>query len=137
MFYEGFLQGMQSRAERRVEWALFVRRIETRRRSVHLFVDALSESFDRDNCLSRRTFGRIDTRDHGLAIHKDGAGAALGFFTANLGACETKSLAEKCREGLARDRLESVLNTIYCKRDLIIHRFSLRIEPLPHECRDR
>jgi hypothetical protein len=62
---------------------------------LHLFMDALSKSFDGNDHLSSRALGGIDARDHRLAIYEHRTGTALGFFTADLCADEAQSLAQK------------------------------------------
>jgi hypothetical protein len=64
-----------------------------KRMKFHLFVDALGKTFNGNNRLAIRAFGRIDARDYWLTIYKDGASAALRFFTADLCTCQAKSLA--------------------------------------------
>jgi hypothetical protein len=90
---------------------------------LHLFMDALGETFNREDGLPICALGGIDARDHRLTIYENCAGATLGLFTADLCPCQAKSLAEEAGKSLARDRFEIVLDTINRKRNLIIHRF--------------
>jgi hypothetical protein len=115
VFDEGFLQWMQSRAERS----------RRRSRSVHFVVHAFGKAFDRNNTFSLGARSRIDARDHGLAIDQNCAGAAFRLFAADLGTRQVQSLAQEGSQSLAWLRFESMVNTVNCKRDLIAHKYPL------------
>src|SRR5918993_1316367 len=89
----------------------------------HLVVHALGESFNGEDSFPIRALGRIDARDHRLAVHKDSTSAALCLFTSDLRAGQAQSLAEECGECFAPERLKIMRDTINRKRDLIHHSF--------------
>jgi hypothetical protein len=84
---------------------------------LHLFMDALGKSFDRDDRLAIGTFGRIDARDYGFTIDQDGTRTAFRLFATDLRAGQVQALAQERGKGLARLWLEGILlavdNKIY------------------------
>jgi hypothetical protein len=58
-------------------------------------MNALRQTFNRDDRLPGRALGGIDARDHRLAVYKHSTGAALRFFATDLCARQAKPLAEE------------------------------------------